>query len=224
MAVTYQSIIDKVELLLQDEEEDQSLRRWKESELLTWAKDGEKETVRLKPDSNSIIETVQLTAGPVQALPSRAIQLLEVISNMGTDGSTRGNIISVVDKLLMDSVQPNWMCATAANTVTHVIYDPTRAPKIYWVYPQSTGNNYIEIMTGKLPDNASKVIGDTVILAEEYENALLHFILAMAFAKDSDIPQSGERMLTHMTTFLNMLGRRDLLEDLISPQKIKGER
>ncbi|NIT57172.1 MAG: hypothetical protein GWN00_13345 [Aliifodinibius sp.] len=220
---TYQTVIDKAELLLQDEETDQNLRRWTETELMTWAKDGEKEIVKIKPDANAVIESVQLGSGSAQTLPSRAIQLLDVLSNMGTNGSTRGNIISVVERSLMDAIQPDWMITTAADVVTHVIYDPKRVPKIYWVYPQSTGNNYIEIITGKLPDNGSNLISDDLEVGEEYENALLHYILAMAFAKDSDIPQSGERMVGHMTTFLNMLGRMDLVEQLINPHKVGGQ-
>jgi hypothetical protein len=219
MAITYQTVIDKAELLLQDEETDQDLRRWTETELLTWAKDGEKEIVRIKPDANSVIEVVELSAGPMQALPDRAIQLLDVLSNMGTTGSTRGNIISVVERQIMDAIKPDWMIATAADVVTHVIYDPVRSPKTYWVYPQSTGDNYIEIITGKLPDNESNVIGDNLEIGEEYESSLLHFILAMSFAKDSDVLQSGERMIGHMSAFLNMLGRRDLAEELITPKK-----
>jgi hypothetical protein len=221
MSTTYQEVIDKAEIILQDEDSDSSTRRWTETELLSWATEGEREIVKLKPDANPTIESVLLSSGAQQALPSRAIQLLDVLSNMGTDGSTRGDIITVVERKLMDAVDPGWMIATAATTVTHVIYDVKRAPKIYWVYPKSPGTNYIEIMTGKLPDNSSAVIGDTLSLDDEYAVSLMHYILAMAFAKDSDIPDSAERSANHLSIFLQTLGRRDQMEEVIHPKRTR---
>lgn len=221
MSQTYQQIIDKAEIILQDEDTTQSTRRWNEAELLGWAQDAEIEISKTKLDSYPVIEVVQMTAGSQQSLPSRGIQLLDVLSNMSTDGTTRGNIVSVIDKKLMNALNPGWMSDAAATVITHVIHDTKRAPKLYWIYPKSTGNNYLEIMTAKMPDNGSKVIGDSIMLDDDYANTMLHFMLAMCFSKDLDIPQSAQRVAVHMDVFLDSLGRKEVGEQIYSPKKTR---
>jgi hypothetical protein len=219
MATTYQQVIDKAEIILQDEDSDQTTRRWTEDEMLGWVADGELEIARLKPDSYPVIEAVQLAAGSQQSLPSRAVMLLDVLSNMGTNGTTRGNIIDIVEKSIMNALNPGWMSDTANTVVTHVIYDTKRAPKLFWVYPKSDGTNYIELMTGKLPDNGSKVIGDAILLDDEYATALMHYCLALCFSKDTDIAESVARSRGHYTIFLNQLGRKEQAEAIFGPMK-----
>ena len=219
MAKTYQSIIDKASLVLQDEDTNQSTRRWDDTEMLTWAHDSELEIAKFKPDSYPVVEVVALASGSQQSIPTRATQLLDVLCNMSTDGTTRGNIIQVVEKKLMNAINPGWMADTAVAAVTHVIYDHKRMPKLYWVYPKSAGNNYIEIVTNKLPDNESNVIGDNILLDDEYANVMLHYILAMCYSKDLDIPNSAQRVAGHMNFFLDSLGRKELAEEIYGPKK-----
>jgi hypothetical protein len=221
MAKTYQSIIDKAEIVLQDEDTDQTTRRWTETEMLGWAKDAEEQVASLKPDSYPVVEAVALSAGSQQSLPSNAMQLIDVLCNMGTDGSTRGDVVEVVEKNLMNAINPGWMSDTANTTVTHVVYDSKRTPKLFWVYPKSPGTNYLEIITGKLPDNSSKVISDTILIPDEYSNAMLHYIIAMCFAKDIDIPNSAQRSNTHLNVFLDLLGRKEATEEIYHPMKTR---
>ena len=221
MAKTYQSIIDKAEIILQDEDSDQSTRRWTETEMLGWATDSEEQIALLKTDSYPVVEAVALAAGSQQSLPTRGLQLMDVLCNMGTDGLTRGNVASVVEKSLMNAINPGWMSDTATAVVTHVIYDSKRAPKLFWVYPKSDGTNYLEIITGKLPDNSSKVIGDDILMPDEYGNAMLHYIVAMCFAKDIDISNSGARTAAHMNIFLETLGRKEATEEIYHPKKTR---
>jgi hypothetical protein len=222
MAKTYQSIIDKAEIILQDEDSDQTTRRWTETELLGWAKDGEEQIATLKSDAYPVVTVVALAAGSQQSLGgTRAVNLIDVLCNMGTDGSTRGDVVEVVEKGLMNAVNPGWMSDTANTTVTHVIYDSKRTPKLFWVYPKSPGTNYLELVLGELPDNDSKVIGDNIMVADEYGFVLMHFIIAMAFAKDTDIPNSGARVQQHMNLFLEGLGRKEATEEIYNPMKTR---
>jgi len=222
MAETYASVIDKAEIILQDEDSDQTTRRWTETEMLGWVKDGEIEIAKLKADSYPVVEAVALSAGSQQSLPTRAVQLLDVLCNMGLDGTTRGDVVEVVEKSLMNAINPGWMADTANAVVTHVIYDTKRSPKIYWVYPKSTGTNYLEIMTASLPDNTGVVISDDLLLEDEYANALMHYCLAMCFAKDTDIEASMARTRGHMDIFLESLGRKEATEEIYNPNKTRN--
>ncbi|MHC4757104.1 MAG: phage adaptor protein [Planctomycetota bacterium] len=223
MTTTYQAIIDKAERILIDEGSDQTTRRWTETELLGWATESEGEIAKLKPDSYPVVETVALASGSQQSLPTSAIQLLDVLCNMGTNGTTRGDVVEVVEKKIMNAINPGWLSDTANTTVTHVIYDTKRSPKLYWVYPKSPGTNYLEIMTTKLPDNSSKVIGDNILLGDEYTTAMMHYILFNSFLKDLDIPSSSERANVHQRIFNGLLGIRETAEETYNPKKTRDK-
>jgi len=216
MSFTYQSVVDLAEVFLKDESND----RWDAADLFSYAIEGENEAVREKPDINAVVETVgTLTAGCIQSLPSLGIQLLDVTTNMGTDGTTRGNIVTMVERKYMDRINPGWMTDTASATITHVIYDFERLPKKYWVYPQSPGTNYLEVITSKLFDNGSKVIGDNALIADEYKIAIKHYILASAYAMDEEDPYSNEKAVAHYNRFLSILQTRNSLERQLNPKR-----
>lgn len=217
MATTGQQIADKAEIILQDA----SNNRWSEAELLGWINDGQLEVLKEKPDTNPGIAAVQLSAGAEQSLASTAMQLLDVTTNMGTDGTTRGDVVSVVERKFMDAIEPGWMIKTAADTVIHVVYDPKRAPKKFWVYPMSTGNNYIELITSDYPTVLS-ALNENITVGDEYATTIMHYVLFMAFSKDAEERNSAQRAIAHFNAFLAGLGFRDMKEDSIQPRKTAG--
>lgn len=212
---TAQAIIDKVEILLQDTSND----RWSEPDLLVWLNDAQREVVKEKPDANPVIESIQLVAGSLQTLPTGAVQLLDVNCNMGLDGVTAGDTITVVDRKFMDVFLPSWRAEAADREVTHVIYDPKRVPKKFWVYPQSPGTNYIEIITGKMPVDAE--LADELTLGQEYDTALIHYVLFMAHSIDAEYSGSAELAQAYYAAFLNALGIRESVEDRINPKRTR---
>lgn len=213
---TAQSIIDKAEILLQDSAND----RWAAADHLLWLNEAQREVVKEKPDANPVIESVLLAAGSLQSLPAGAVQLLDVTCNMGTTGTTEGDSITVVDRKLMDTFSPSWRSASASTEVTHVIYDPKRVPKKFWVYPKSPGTNYIEIITGKLPNDVA-LIGDQITLDQEYDVAIMHYILFMAHSIDAEYAGNAQLAQAHYSAFLNALGIRDAMEERINPKRTR---
>jgi hypothetical protein len=217
MATTGQQIADKAEIVLQDA----ANTRWVEAEILGWINDGELEVVKEKPDTNPSIASMQLAAGSEQTLPSTALQLLDVTSNMGTDGTTRGNNITVVERKLMDAIDPDWMIKTANNVVTNIVYDPKRTPKKFWVYPMSTGSNYVELITANYP-TALAALANSITVGDEYATTIMHYVLFMTFSKDAEEQNSAARAIAHYNAFLTSLGIRDMKEDNIQPRKTAG--
>ncbi|MDP6584418.1 MAG: hypothetical protein QF535_07160, partial [Anaerolineales bacterium] len=86
MAVTVQSVIDKVQLVLQDT----SGIRWTSDELVDWINDAQREIVLLKPDSLATNETVTLATGTKQAIPPGGNRLLGVVRNMSAASGGTG--------------------------------------------------------------------------------------------------------------------------------------
>lgn len=219
MAVLASTIIDKAERILHD----QSNVRWDAtSDHLAALNEGSERIVMIKPDANAVYESVQMVAGVWQVLPAKAIQLLDVTTNMGTDGTTTGAPITLVARQYMDACYPGWLAAKFNNTVAHVIYDVKRAPKRFGIYPKSAGANYIEIGTAKLPDPVA--IDANINLADEYASFLLDFILFRAYSHDTDVPASETRAMAHWAAFAESLGLRDTQEHYINAHREKGDK
>jgi hypothetical protein len=213
MATAVNGLIDQAEEILQDSGND----RWSATEHLAWLNFGQKAIVRHKPDAYPVKAAVQLASGLWQALPSASSLLLDATMNMGTDGSTVGVPISLVDRKWMDTALPTWTTETASTTVKHVIYDPKTQPKAYMVYPQSDGTNYIEIVTSDIPADASA--GGNITLGDEYAEALLDYMLFRAYSRDADYVENAQRAAYYWQSFLMNIGDWDRMETLMHPKK-----
>jgi len=217
MATAASVILDRAETILQDT----SNARWSEAELLDWLNEGQKQIVLYKPDANASLETMQLSSGTEQDVPTDAHMLLDATYNMGDDGTTVGDAITIVDRGMMDACYPGWQNETAASAVTHVIYDPVKLPKKFWVYPASDGANYIQLIVSDLPsDVAAK--GNNISLADEYVPVLLDWMLMRAFQKDAEYNENMDRVLQHYDSFQVALGIRERGEDSFAPRRSKG--
>jgi len=200
MAVAVNDLIDKAEIILQDT----GNTRWTAAELINWGSAGQVAIVREVPTAKTSHTAVQLAAGSKQSVPSGAIELIDVFRNMGIDGTTVGDAITYVDKAFMDAFKPDWHSATASTTVKHYLYDLNN-PKVFWVYPKSDGTNYVDMVTSINP-TALAADGD-IDLADEYEIALLDYILFRAYQKDSSHTPQDARILGHYKAFLASLGK-----------------
>jgi hypothetical protein len=208
--VTAQQIVDRAEKLIQDE----TNVRWPEAELLGWLNDGQREIVLAKPDAYTKNQALQLAAGTKQALPTDGLMLLDVVRNMGTDGTTAGAAIRVVSREVMDAQNPNWHTDTASATVKHYVFDP-RDPKRFYVWPKSAGTNYVEIMYAAIP--ADVLIGATITLDDIFMGALIDYILYRAYSKDTEYAGNVNRAGTHYQAFANALGLKSAAQMASNP-------
>jgi hypothetical protein len=87
MAVTVQSVIDRVQKTLQDT----TGVRWPVvDELVLWVNDAQREIALLKPDASAKNVTVTLAVGTKQDIPSDGNRLLRVVRNMSAASSGVG--------------------------------------------------------------------------------------------------------------------------------------
>lgn len=177
--LTAQSIIDKVEATLQDT----GNNTWTEAEHLENLNDAIERICILRPDAYVVTAPVQLAAGAKQALPAGGTFLKDIIRNMGADGNTSGNAVTLVGRAEMSAALPGWMAATANATVIHWIYDPKDDAKAFYVYPPQpvTGMGYVEMRYCAVP--AAIAIGVAIPIDDNYENAIMLFMLHRAWLK-----------------------------------------
>lgn len=210
MTIFAKEITNRAATIIQDE----TGTRWPVEELLDWLNDGQREIVLLKPDASIKNESMALTSGTKQNLPTDGIALIDVPRNMGS-GESAGKVIRHIQRRILDDQLPNWHTASAQSAVDHFAFD-ARDPKHFYVYPPSDGTSQVEVIYSAAPDViASKE--DEISLDDIYSNALLDYILYRAYSKDSDYTGNDNRAMAARSSFLQSLGRQDMAEMIYSP-------
>lgn len=145
-----QEILSRAAIILQDT----TNVRWPYDELLRWLHDGQRDIVLLKPDAHTKSEAMVLAISETkQNLPTGGIQLLDVVRNMGTGGSTPGRAVTRTERYILDAQRPNWNTETGSATVKHYMFDE-RNPKVFYVYPPqpAASPGYVEVVYSASPD------------------------------------------------------------------------
>ena len=158
MAVTVQSVIDRVQTVLQDT----TGVRWPVvDELVLWINDAQREIALLKPDASAVTNTITLVTGTKQSIPTSGNRLLRVVRNMSAASNGDGKrAIRLVDNRVLDSQTPDWhdpnVTGDAAHTniVKHYTYEES-SPRNFYVYPGVSGNAYVEIVYSANPSTVA---------------------------------------------------------------------
>lgn len=210
--ITVNSIIEKAQIILQDA----TGIRWPNAELLGWLNDGQREIVLLKPNAFVKNQSVQLAAGTKQALPSDGVQLIDVVRNMGTDGTTAGRAIRIVTREILDSQTPDWHSSTPSNVVKHYSYT-LFDPKTFYVYPPqpTTNRGWAEIIYGAAPTEAA--LGGVITLDDIYQTVLVDYILYRAYSKDAEYAADQASAAKHQQAYLAALTGKANVELGVNP-------
>jgi hypothetical protein len=198
--ITAQAIISKAQTILQDT----TGIRWPTTELLGWINDGQREIVMLRPDAYTKISTFALTAGTKQAIPSDGVMLIEVIRNMGTNGTTPSGAIRKVPRQILDGQVPGWHSATAAATVQHYTVED-RAPKNFYVYPPSLGTTQVEVLYSAAPPDVASA-SNVISVDDIYSTVLLDYLMYRAYSKDTEYAGNADRAALARKAFENAMG------------------
>jgi len=216
MATAVNDLVDRAETLLHDEGND----RWDAADLIIFGSHGEVAIITRKPDAYVKNEAFVLVEGTLQTVDGTV--LIDIVRNMGTDGSTEGAAITKVDKVVMDAADPDWHTATASATVKHWMAD-LRDPKRFWVYPPqpSSSFGYVQGVWAATPSELSA--GGNINLDDIYKDALLDYILFRAFSIDASLhPNAAARALKHGQLFLDAIGSKESIEQLYDTENAKG--
>lgn len=210
--ITAQNIFDRVGLIVNEN----TPVRWLAAEMLKWLNDGQRVICVLKHDACSITEAIKQVRGTKQTLPSGSFQLLDIPRNMGTAGTSPGNAVRLIERRILDDEIPNWHGDTESDITERYVYEPEISPKVYYIYPPSTGNNYLEICHVKTPTDLVNTT-DAISLDDIYEPALLAYILFRIFSKDADFVINASRAQQYFSEFLMLIGRMDIIEASKNP-------
>jgi hypothetical protein len=173
--------------------------RWTRAELLGWLNDGLRQIVLMQPNATNTPAVVQLVAGTRQVLPTGGWLLLNIYRNMGTTGSTPGRAVRIISRELLDAFNPDWHSATASATTKNYIYD-LQDQTAYYVYPPSTGTNYLEINYSMQPADLTSE-SQVIPMFDVYQGPLLDYMLFRACTKDAEYAAGVALGQLYLATF-----------------------
>lgn len=204
MAITAQSIIDRVRIQLIDEG---VTKRWSDAELLKWLSDGQRTIVSVSPGNSSITATIPLVSGTKQLIPTDGHMLLSIIRNNSADGNSPGRAVRIVSREILDAQNPNWHTSTASATVQNYIFDPQEPLKFY-VYPPNTGDGHLDVVYSVLPTDMTSTSA-TLVVQDIFQTALFDYVMFRAHQKDSDFAAGQGLAATYLQLFMAAVGARD---------------
>jgi len=207
MATKVRSILNRVSILLNDEEH----IRWDDSELLAWLNDAQR-AVATGPATDAYVlrSSITAVAGTVQSLPSDGIRLVDVIKD------SSGSPVLQSDYALVDVLGAAWRAA-ATGAAENYFYDE-RNPKEFEVYPPQAGGETIEVVYNAQPADVG--IADNIVVDDLYGDAIVNYVAYRAFSKDSEdsSPDLG-RATAFYRAYLLATGQKDQTDQVIEPRR-----
>lgn len=199
--ITVSSVLARCAVLLQDP----TNIRWPQAELLDWLNDGQREIALYKPNAFVKNQSVLLTAGTKQSLPADGVSLVDVVRNMGANGTTPGSAVRAVAREILDSQTPDWHAAGQVASVKHFVYS-VLDPKNFYVYPPSDGTGRVEIIYVAAPADAALV--GTITLDDIFVTALVNYIMYRAYSKDAEFAANATAAQAYYQAFQgNLAGK-----------------
>lgn len=186
MPITAADIVNGAALTLVDV----SHVTWSAAELLGYLNEGIRATAFVKPDMVPKQVFVTLAAGVLQSIPADGIALLDIQQN-----EISGRVVTLVNQQLLDECQRFWPAGTREVDVEHYTAD-SRTPRQFKVYPPNDGTGSVEIKYGSVPAALTSQ-GDALPVPDTYQAALTNFVLARAYAKNTqrqDLTKSAAAM------------------------------
>lgn len=211
--VTAGAIIDKAVTQLIDI----SGVRWTRAELLKWLNDGLRQIVLMQPNATNTPGAVQLTAGTRQLLPTGGWMLLGIYRNMGITGTTPGRAVRIISRELLDGFNPSWHTAAASAVTQNYIYD-LQDQTAYYVYPPSTGTNYLEINYSLQPTDLTSE-SQVIPMFDVFQAPLLDYVMFRACTKDAEYAPGVTLGQMYLSTFTAALSVKEQSEVRGTPEQ-----
>lgn len=213
--------------------------RWPETELVQWLNDAQLAIHKFLPAACSRVDAIRLVPGTRQSIesipaancipgdgstPSAPIlgtQLLEIIRNMGANGSTAGKSVRLIPREVLDSQKPTWH-SVSGTEVAQYTYNPA-TPRYFYVSPgvPASPAQWVEIayLAQPIPIPNTGTPGAELYLfaganntmlsiADEYIDDLVNYVVARAYMKNADFAGNGQAAGNFTSLFVNSLNAK----------------
>lgn len=219
MALTAYNFISQESRVVDElQEEAANPVRYTPSMLLRYLNESQRLIVSLRPDATATIKSPQLAPGTKQTIPTGDVRLIEVIRNMGANGTTPGRPILKADKIALDRYSITWHSETASTTVREYIFDE-RFPRDFYVTPPVHASTavYAEIVVAAAPVDCTGEESN-IGIPDIYQTALIESMLWMAFSMDIDSQANQARAAFHLQHLYQVLGVKMQADNWANPR------
>lgn len=188
--------------------------RWSLLELQGWLNDSYRETLILRPDSNTLVGEFTCAAGPRQVLTSTFANAERLISvHRNTAATSRKGAVTLASKASVDSALRMWYSQIPVVDIELYMFD-ARTPREFIVYPPASAAARLEISYSQVPAPhtlTAEQLGNTataevIRVADIFASALQDYVLYRAFSKDAEATANASRAVAHYQAFQNSLG------------------
>lgn len=214
-----QSAITEVRRIIHDES---ATFRWSDLELIDYVNAGNRQTVSLIPEANTIetIETTLTSRIARQSLPAGGIKFLKVARNYDDDGTTPQGVVRFAEKDALDTYEPDWefvsIKADGPNYFEHFCHDD-REPTVYFLYPAPVADAKRTAVVYSAIPTLMVLVADTLPLDDKYTNALIMYVVYRALTKESRETLPGAFRQELWQNYLVALGLQKQAEGDASP-------
>ena len=204
--------IDMAERKILDESNDE----YSEQNLLDLYHLAIKEIINLVPRAHTESKIWKTAPSTRQVCPADAVELVDAVMNMGTDGATPGAAIRETTLGIMKALLPGWESDAAAAVTEHFMRLPESKTE-FLIYPKSLGTHHL---MGRVTTIPAKVLWDSngdfklavIPIDDTFSSAIINGMVYIAYDDDSDIPGNTPRSEKFYQRFLTDLGLRSQRE------------
>lgn len=183
--VAISTLIDMAESTLVDE----TNVRWSAAFLLKCYNIAKDQLVTMKRDVGATTLDFTAVAGARQTLPAGSLGIIDVRRNMGSDGSTPGRAVLLVDMYDLDHIDPDWMNLAPADVpgsdsgAVNWCVDK-RNPKVFYLCPAPGAGRHLQVVHSVAPADAAAGT-DILPVDDVYRTPLIDLIIARALMEDT---------------------------------------
>lgn len=205
-----QSVIDRVVDLANDPNQKQ-LRL---ADIARWGREAIKLIANGSARAAGKYSVITLAAGTRQDLrtispTTQWIRLHEVVCN-APSGTPSGDVINRVDRTALDAAVRNWRGAAAATTILEFSQDE-RDAYTFDVFPPAQAGTQVQVYASVYPADAFVLASgqtalvnpaETIPLAEGYDIAVVDYIMARYYQRNTESQTAAARAKQHADLFV----------------------
>ena len=215
MAILVSALINAVKNTLQ---ETGTGIRWTNTELVDYLNQSYDWLLGLMPEAFADNSECSCAAGTRQELPVGAVRLVDIKRNL--EGAMRP--VNFKSQEQMDRVIPDWHSRPASNQQQYFIYDE-RDPLRFYVYPPAKAGSLLELVVALTPRSRHTLRSydentEKVFVREQYNEALRHYIIFLAFDKDSEDSFNAQLAQANLQRAYNAIGVKMQNDVRVSPK------
>jgi len=188
---------------------DPTYERWTQASQIRYVNEAVLAVLAIRPDAYPVSGNLTLVAGSSQTLPPGALRLLDISHNVG------GNIVTYLDREVMDRLMPSWRSATESLRIKHWMYE-NKVPKKFDVYPPAKLGAVLYGTWSAVP-TALTALGDTLAIDDIYMTPVVEFVLYKCYLIDTEFSLQPNIAGTHMNMFSMLMGQKTSKDVAYSP-------